>query len=153
MINWQYNPEDYNKITPITPGTYRVRIENAEEQVSKTGRDMIKMTLKVSGHNQFVWHYLVFIQENAQMTNDRLGRIFDSFDITPGDMNLEHWKGKVGAAEIKNEVDDQGTMQTRIKFFIQHSKQDGLPMWQEHPVKQINTNTNPDMFNPDDVLF
>ena len=144
MINWSYNPEDYGKIKPVTPGQYRVRIDNAEEQVSKTGRDMIKMTLKVSGYNQKVYHYFVFLPDNPEMTNDKLGRIFDSFGITPGDLNVLNWKGKVGAAEISNETDNQGNMQSRVKFFIQRKNQNSLPAWQENPVRQG------EMVNPDD---
>ena len=147
MINWSYNPEDYGRIKPITPGNYRVRIEKAEEQVSKSGRDMIKMTLKVSGHNQLIFHYFVFVPEYPEMTNDRLGQIFDSFGIEPGNLNVLDWKGKVGAAEIKNEVDNQGNMQNRINFFIKRDKQASLPAWQENPVRQAKVNT--EMVDPD----
>ena len=153
MINWSYNPEDYGRIKPITPGNYRVRIEKAEEQVSKSGRDMIKMTLKVSGHNQLIFHYFVFVPEYPEMTNDRLGRIFDSFGIEPGNLNVFSWQGKVGAAEITNEVDNQGNMQSRIHFFIKREQQGLLPPWQEKPVKQATqpqTNVNADMVDPND---
>jgi len=151
MINWTYNPEDYGKIRPITPGQYRVRIESAEEQVSKTGRDMIKLTLKVSGHNQLVYHYFVFLPDNPEMTNDRLGRIFDSFGIKPGDLNVLNWKGKVGAAEISNEPDNNGNLQSRVKFFIKRDKQGFLPAWQENPVRQATVNSemvNPNSYEP-----
>ncbi len=144
MINWSYNPEDYGKIKPIKPGNYRVRIEEAEEQVSKTGRDMIKMTLKVSGQSTKIFHYFVFLQELPEVTNDKLGRIFDSFGITPGDLNVLNWKGKVGAAEISNETDNQGNLQSRVKFFIKRDQQGLLPAWQENP-----TRINSDMLNPD----
>ena len=148
MINWSYNPEDYGKIRPITPGQYRVRIESAEEQVSTTGKDMIKMTLKVSGQSTKIFHYFVFIPDKPEMTNDKLGRIFDSFGITPGDLNVLNWKGKVGAAEISNETDNQGNMQSRVKFFIQRKNQNSLPAWQENPVRQASVNS--EMLNPDD---
>ena len=161
MIDWKYNPEDYGKIKPITPGQYRVRIDDAEEQVSKKGYDMIKMTLKVSGYNQKVFEYLAFPPKEAptnnaerekydnwvQSTNNKLGQIFDSFGIEPGNLNVLDWKGKVGAAEIKNEVDNQGNMQNRINFFIKRDKQASLPAWQENPVRQAKVNT--EMVDPD----
>ena len=154
MINWKYNPEDYGKIRPITPGQYRVRIEDAEEAVSKnTGKDMIKLTLKVSGYNQKVFHYIVFNTENQEAierTNDNLGRIFDSFNIEPGNLNVLDWKGKVGAAEISNREDNQGNMQSNVKFFIKRNKQDSLPAWQEGTTR---SNVNPKMVNPDDGNF
>ena len=146
MINWQYNPENYGKIKPIAPGEYRVRIENAEEQTSKTGRDMIKMTLKVSGQEKNIFHYFVFLAEYPEMTDDKLGRIFDSFGITPSDLNLEHWKGRVGAAEIINETDNQGNLRERVKNFIKRNDQGRLSPWQEHAPKN---NVNPNMLNPD----
>ena len=151
MISWKYNPEDYGRIRPITPGQYRVRIEDAEEQVSKnTGKDMIKLTLKVSGYNQKVFHYVVFSNENEEAierTNNNLGRIFDSFGIESGNLNVFDWKGKVGAAEIDNREDNQGNMQSNVKFFIKRDKQGTLPPWREHPMKK---NMNPEMVNTDD---
>ena len=163
MINWKYNPENYGKIKPVTPGQYRVRIEKAEEAVSSTGKDMIKMTLKVSGHNQIIFENIVFPIEPAsktgkeyeeyirqvEFTDNKLGRIFDSFNIEPGNMNIFTWRGKVGAAEIKNEVDNQGNMQSRIKFFLKRKEQDSLPAWQEGATK--NT-VNPNMVDVDDGL-
>ena len=143
MISWKYNAADYqaNKFELIPPGTYRVRIEDAKEEISKSkGYPMVKMTLKVSGYNSHIWHYMVFINtdaESVRRTNDNLGRIFDSFNITPGDFNLEHWKGRVGAAEVKNAPDNKGTMRAGVSYFIKRSEQDKLPIWQEHPVAKI----------------
>ena len=150
MIEWKFNPEDYNpnRFELVPPGDYRVRIEDAEEQTSKTGKPMIKITLKVSGYEGNIWNYMVFINdtpERKRMTNDNLGRIFDSFGIPQGDLNLEHWKGKVGAAHVKNEPDDKNNMRAKIGYFIQRDKQDSLPMWQEHRAARIN----PEMVNPE----
>ena len=153
MIEWKFNPEDYNpdRFELVPPGDYRVRIENAEEQTSKSGYPMVKMTLKVSGYNGSIWHYMVFMNdspERIRMTNDNLGRIFNSFGIEPGDLNVERWKGKVGAAHVKNEPDNKGNMRASVSYFIQREKQESLPMWQEHRVAQIN----PEMVSPDEPL-
>ena len=142
MITWKFNPEDYNpdRFELVPPGDYRVRIEDAEETSSKSGYPMINLTLKVSGHNGKVWHYMVFMsdsEQHARMTNDNLGRIFDSFGLALGDLNLEHWKGKVGAAEIKNEPDNKNNLRAVVSYFIQRVKQDELPAWQEHSVAKI----------------
>lgn len=150
MVSWKYNPEDYGRIKPIEPGQYRVRIEKAEDTVSKnTGKDMIKLTLKVSGYNQFIWHYIVFDPNNVERTNNNLGRIFDSFEIEPGNLNVLAWQGKVGAADIKNEVDNRGEMRSAINFFLRRKDQAGLPPWQEH---QTKSNVNSEMVNADDGL-
>jgi len=148
MINWEYNPKDYGKIEPITPGDYRVRIEKAEEQVSKSsGKDMIKLTLKVSGHSQKAFTYIVFdntSDEGRARTNRTLRSFFDSFGIEPGNFNTYEWEGKVGAVQILNETYN-GTLQTKVGFFIYRDKQDSLPAWQENPVR-----VNPEMVNPND---
>ena len=168
MVNWKYNPEDYGKIKTITPDNYRVRIENAEEQVSKKGNDMIKLTLKVSGFNQKLFEYIVFPSAPAkdasedfkekynwavQKTNDRLGQVFDSFNIEQGNLNVMNWQGKVGAVNVKHQLDAEGNMQARVNFFIKRNKQDLLPAWQENPVRQAvqpQTNVNADMVDPND---
>ena len=153
MIEWRFNPENYNPngYELVPPGDYRVRIENAEEQTSKTGKPMIKMTLKVSGYEGNLWNYMVFdnsTPETHRRTDNNLGRIFDSFGIPQGDMNLENWKGKIGAATIKNEPDNKGTMRAVVSWFIQREKQDSLPMWQEHRAAQVN----PEMLNPEEPI-
>ena len=150
MIEWRFNPEDYNpdRFELVPPGDYRVRIEDAEEKTSKSGYPMVQMRLKVSGYNGSIWHYMVFMSdtpERVKITNDNLGRIFDSFGIQQGDLNLEHWKGKVGAAHVKNEPDNKNNMRAVIGYFIQRAKQDELAGWQEHAVGRIN----PEMVNPD----
>ena len=151
MVNWKFNPENYNaeSYQLVPPGKYRVRIEDAEEQVSKSGKDMVRLTLKVSGYNSRIWYYLVFDGTTAEArarTDDKLGQIFNSFELQPGDLNLEHWKGKVGAATIKNELDNKETMRAVVSWFIRRDKQEELPAWQEHAPAKID----PQAFNPDE---
>lgn len=131
-INWNFNANDYQEqsFAPIPVGDHRVRIRDAEECVSKNGNDMIKVTFDVSGHSSTLWFYLVFLPDNPQMVNQKLGQIFSSFGITPGDLNLENWKGKVGAASIKHEVFN-GETQAKIRYFLSKEKQASLPAWQE----------------------
>ena len=153
MIEWKFNPDDYNpdRFELVPPGDYRVRIETAEEQTSKSGWPMIKMRLKVSGSNGSIWHYMVFMNdtpEHIRMTNDNLGRIFDSFAIPQGDLNLEHWKGKVGAVHVKNEPDNKNNMRAVVGYFIQREKQEDLPAWQERKPAKIN----PEMVKFDDSV-
>lgn len=153
MLNWKYNPSNYNAegYQLVPPGQYRVRIEDAEEMESKTGKPMVKMKLKVSGYNGYIWKYVVLDStspEAVARTDDRLGRIFDSFNIPVGSMNLEDWKGKVGAAEIKNEPNDKGTQRAEVNWFIRRNEQRELPAWQEHPVAKVN----PEMADLEDEL-
>ncbi|NCC95620.1 MAG: DUF669 domain-containing protein [Synergistales bacterium] len=133
MINWRFNSNNYdpNKSFELVPvGDHRVRIEEAEEQTSKTGRDMIKLTLAVSGHGSKLFHYIVFMEDRPEITDQNLGQLFDSFGIPVGDMNLNNWIGKVGAARVKHEPYD-GKQQARMSYFILRSKQGDLPPWVE----------------------
>ena len=132
MLNWNYDHQDYlnGGWEPIPPGPHRVRIDKAEETVSKSGRDMVKLTLDVSGHRGHVYYYLVFLPDHKEMTNKNLGDIFESFGIPQGQLELLYWIGKVGAAELKTEVHD-GKEHTRVSFFLDQERQKSLPPWQE----------------------
>lgn len=144
MLNWHYNPANYNadSYQLIPPGKYRVRIENAEETTSKSsGKPMIKMTLKVSGYNSKIWKYIVLDDTNEEkiaQSNNWLGSVYDSFNIPQGSMNLQEWKGKVGAAEIINKLGDDKVMKAELKWFISRKRQDTLPVWQENPGTKVN---------------
>lgn len=131
-INWNFNADDYkeNSFAPIPVGDHRVRIRDAEETTSRNGNDMIKMTLDVSGYSSTLWFYIVFMPDNPQMVNQKLGQVFSSFGITPGDLNLENWKGKVGAARIKHRQYN-GETQADVSYFLSKEKQEQLPAWQE----------------------
>lgn len=131
-INWNFNADDYkeNDFAPIPVGDHRVRIANVEEQKSKNGNDMLVLTLDVSGHSGSLWFYLVFMPNNPQITNQRLGQIFDSFGIQPGNMNFTSWLGKVGGARVKHEQYNGETL-AKVNYFLSRSKVDVLPAWQE----------------------
>ena len=131
-IQWNFNADDYQEMdfAPIPVGDHRVRIANAEEKTSQNGNDMIVLTLDVSGQASKLWYYMVFMPSNPQMTNQKLGAIFNSFGITPGDMNTQGWIGKVGACRVKHEQYN-GETQARVSYFLGKEKQENLPPWQE----------------------
>ena len=132
MINWNFNSNDYEEqsFKPIPVGDHRVRIASAEEQTSNSGRQMIKLVLNVSGHNATIWHFIVFMPENQKLTNQKLGELWNSFDIPQGNFNLQQWIGKVGAAKVKHE-DYNGELSAKIAYFIGKDRQSKLPAWQE----------------------
>ena len=149
-INWKFDGANYNPDShkPIPAGDYRVRIETIESQESKSGYEMLKLTLKVNGHARPLYHYLVFMGDSAehiQRTDNNLGYLFNSFGIEMGDMNPNHWVGKVGAARVKMRRDDKGEEQSTVAYFIPREEQENLPMWQERRSAQIV----PEMVNPD----
>lgn len=131
-INWNFNADDYkeNDFAPIPVGDHRVRIANVEEKKSQNSNDMLVLTLDVSGHSGSLWFYLVFMPNNPQITNQRLGQIFDSFGIQPGNMNFTSWLGKVGGARVKHEQYN-GETSAKVNYFLSRSKVEALPAWQE----------------------
>ena len=132
MINWNFNATDYEETNfkPIPVGDHRVRIASAEEQVSGSGRQMIKLVLEVSGYSSTIWHFIVFMNENQKLTNQKLGELWNSFGIPQGNFNLNTWVGKVGAAKVKHE-DYKGEPSAKIAYFINKERQDKLPAWKE----------------------
>lgn len=136
MNSWQFNPNEYDpnggafELVPV--GYHRVRIEEAEGTQSKTGKDMVKLTLAVSGRKSKLWFYLVFDPSNTQMTNQKLGEIWESFNLKVGDLNILNWKGKVGACNVKHKP-REGTneMQAQVSYFLTRKKQEDLPAWIE----------------------
>lgn len=128
-VNWGYNPNDVEEFALVPAGDHRVRIAEAEETTSRSGNDMIKLTLDVSGSSSKLFYYLVFMPDNTTMTNTNLKRLWDSFGIDVGNLNSASWVGKVGAARIKHE-DYNGEAQARVSYFITRNKQDALPAWQ-----------------------
>lgn len=131
-INWHFDSTQYeeNNFQPIPVGDHRVRIASAEEQTSSTGKQMIKLVLEVSGHGSTLWHYIVFMPDNPQITNQRLGELWNSFGIPQGNFNLASWAGKVGAARVKHET-HEGNVRPKVSYFLARNKQDKLPPWKE----------------------
>jgi len=157
MKQWKFNAENYDpeKSFDVIPvGDHRVRIEEVEEQISKSsGNNMLKLTIKASGYSSKLFHYLVFMDDRPEITDQNLGKIFDSFGIPQGDMNLFGWVGKVGAARVKHEQ-YEGKPQARIAYFINRSKQDDLPLWQEKgSSSSYGTSVREEVHEESDVPF
>ena len=153
MISWNFNANEYTEqsFKPIPVGDHRVRIASAEEQTSSKGKQMIALTLNVSGYNSTIWHYIVFMPENQKLTNQKLGEFWNSFGIQQGNFNLQSWVGKVGAAKVKHE-DYNGETSAKIAYFISKDRQDKLPAWQDGG----NANKASDfeeITGPDDLPF
>jgi hypothetical protein len=152
MVNWNFNAADYEETSfkPIPVGDHRVRIASAEEQISSSGRQMIKLVLDVSGYSSTIWHFIVFMPENQKLTNQKLGELFNSFGIQQGNFNLQQWIGKVGAAKVKHETYNNEPS-AKIAYFINKDRQDKLPAWQE-PNKS-NGSVFEEVGTPDDLPF
>lgn len=122
---WEYKRTE-QEFEQAPTGKHRVRIKSAEKAVSKSGKDMLVLQLNVSGSSAVVFHYIVFMPENAEMTNRMLTSLFDSFGIQDGDFNLAGYAGKVGGAMLKQDGDF-----VKVHYFLNKKDQTGLPDWVE----------------------
>lgn len=170
MAVWDYfSPEDYNEnsfgLIPV--GKYRVRIEEASDQISKKGKNMIKVTLSVSGYSSKIWYYLVLdnsTPETIKQTNQRLGSFWNSFRIPQGNFSYPDWIGRIGGIMVKHSKDLNGNDRADVHYFLNRSEVDTLPAWQEvnshqsdnqqeqDTPQQCNTETDPFYNIPDNSV-
>lgn len=132
MINWNFDESQVEErsfeVVPV--GKHRVRIESAEECTSSKGNDMIKVVMQVSGMAAKLFHYIVFMPDNTQLTNTKLAEFWDSFGIPKGNLNTATWTGKIGACKVKHE-EYNGEPSPKVSYFLRKKDQDALPAWQE----------------------
>ena len=132
-MGWTYKREEKQTYTTKVPeGKHRVRIVSAEKAVSKTSNnDMLTIQLDISGYTDKLYHYIVFMPSNPELTNQKLTQFFDSFkDIPDGEFDMSKWVGKVGACTIKHDKYN-GNVNCKVGYFIPADKQGDLPPWQE----------------------
>lgn len=126
-IKWNFNEEDVkDPFAPVEPGKYMVKIINWEEKKSKSGRDMIEITLQVSGNKKYVSDYLVFLPEDPAFTNSKIKQLMDSFGIKKYTLEKDVWVDKVGAASIKIDENDYN----KVSYYIPKFKQMSM-RWEE----------------------
>lgn len=135
MIDWKFNPNNYesDSYELIPAGDYRVRIEEASERVSRSGKEMICLKLKVNGYNAPLWYYLVFdssSEDARKWTDQRLGSVYESFQIERGNLNIQDWVGKTGGVRVKNRTDQDGEMRSEVHYFLSRKRTDKLPLWE-----------------------
>ena len=66
-------------------------------------------------------HFQPTERKNQKMTNQKLGELWNSFGMQQGNLNLQSWVGKVGAAKVKHE-DYKGESKAKIAFFLNKEK-------------------------------
>lgn len=127
---WQYKREE-QQFEQVPVGKHRIRIKSAEKAISKaSGNDMLALQFEVSGMPNILYHYIVFLADRPEITNRRLTNFFDAFPgIAEGDFDMSHWIGKVGACEVKQDINDPE--RTRISYFIRADRQEELPPWRD----------------------
>ena len=134
-FDWNYE-ETKRDFEPeqIPNGDYRMIIRGAEKAMSKDiikPKKMIKLKLGVSGYAKSIYHYIVFLPDNREVTNRNLTNFFRSFGIEGGNFNLDSYLGKEGAGRI--EIDSNGY--EKVKYFLEGTMKDRLPAFAP-PVKK-----------------
>ena len=123
--NYEETKSDFESET-IPNGDYRMIIRGAEKAMSKdtvNPKKMIKLKLGVSGYAKNIYHYIVFLPNNREITNRNLTNFFRSFGIEGGNFNLNSYLGKEGAGRI--EIDSNGY--EKVKYFLEGTMKDRLP--------------------------
>lgn len=123
--NYEETKNDFES-EQIPNGDYRLVIRGAEKAMSKDiikPKKMIKLKLGVSGYAKSLYHYIVFLPDNRDVTNRNLTNFFRSFGIQGGNFNLDSYLGKEGAGRI--EIDSNGY--EKVKYFLEGTMKDRLP--------------------------
>lgn len=131
--NYEETKSDFES-EQIPNGDYRMIIRGAEKAMSKdtvNPKKMIKLKLGVSGYAKNIYHYIVFLPNNREITNRNLTNFFRSFGIEGGNFNLDSYLGKEGAGRI--EIDSNGY--EKVKYFLEGNMKDRLPAFAP-PVKK-----------------
>ena len=147
MTDWaNYYKREENKSSKKVQGQLRCVITSAEEVKSKTGKDMIVVSVKPSGAEFSVKHYIV----KNEYFNRNMTVFFDSFPaINDGDFEFLHWVGCEGAA---NFVEDENGY-TKIRWFIEASRAKDLPPFEGTKPEKIEVNNDFSDINEDDLPF
>ncbi|MBR2679410.1 MAG: hypothetical protein IKE23_01370 [Exiguobacterium sp.] len=147
MTDWaNYYKREENKSSKKVQGQLRCVITSAEEAKSKTGKDMIVVSVKPSGAEFSVKHYIV----KNEYFNRNMTVFFDSFPaINDGDFEFLHWVGCEGAA---NFVEDENGY-TKIRWFIEASRAKDLPPFEGTKPEKIEVNNDFSDINEDDLPF
>ena len=127
-IKWNFKKTDYKdiQIQVLPTGIYEVKIESAEEAVSPSGNQMIKMVLRVAGHKNKVKHHLTFSPQNRNMVNKALSDIYCSFNIPAGNLEPKEWIGHIGTAMLE-EAEYNGSPYNCVAYFIKPQAKDQQP--------------------------
>lgn len=114
-MNWNpLNPDQINKLNLWEKGTYDFQIIDAKKEVSKSGKDMIHLMLKVfnkEGIARLIDDYILLddiwiYKWRNSLYSIELGHIYEAGTIDEGQLNDLH--GKCGKAKVGVSIDKTG---------------------------------------------
>ena len=130
-----FNPDEYEErsFEPLPAGNYRMRIDNVDQKMSKSGNPYWQIELAVSGDNRKIWHTITYMKDNMKMTGEKLKAFFAAFGITNYDLNQwQKWAGHTGGARTKIVPAQNGyEAKADIHYFLKPEETAKLPAWQE----------------------
>lgn len=112
----------YREPQKANPGNYRCIIMNAEQKVSKSGKNMLQITVRPSGTALNVNTYIV----DGDYFDDNLSRFLDAFPALKEGLNIDEcftWRGQIGAARFGE--DDRGYL--KVSSWMTPEKAESLP--------------------------
>lgn len=121
MTDWAsyYKHEEHQSSKKVT-GLLRCVITAAEEKTSKTGKEMIVVSVKPSGAEFSVKHFIV----KNDYFNRNMTSFFEAFpEIEEGNFDFIKWVGCEGAANFT--LDENGY--TKVKWFLSPDQAKDLP--------------------------
>lgn len=127
-------------------GNHRCVIVDVEDSVSKSGKNMIIVSVKPSGADFKVKQYIV----EGDYFNRNMTQLFDAFpEIGDGNFNFVTWVGAEGAA---NFIEDDNKY-LKIKYFISAEKAADLPAFEgAKPERQTVTSITDEPEDSEDDL-
>lgn len=118
-MNWSYEREERQSSSQFV-GKRRCVIEDVEEATSKTGKNMIVLTVKPSGAEFKVKYYIV----EGEYFNRTMTQFYDAFpEIEDGNFQFPTWIGAEGAGDFA--LDDRGYL--TLRWFISAERAESLP--------------------------
>lgn len=149
MSLWDYDQKSYeeNKVVyKKIEGKKLVRIDKIDDAVTPSGNDMWKIVLSVSEEKIKIYYNLVFDKAHKDITNGKLGRIFDAFSDENGTpikqcVEKSEWIGKIAAAEIRSKTYN-GNEYPEIHYFIDREQAAKLNLGKFKEYEEPTTNDN-----------
>lgn len=107
-----YVPQEYNTVFDCPDGDHKIRIKEAKEEVSKTGKKMIAITYLVQGSNSVPFVDRII---EGDYFNVNITRFFDAFRIDRGQFNMNLWIGKEAMAHFEHRVSEYTDKNGQVK--------------------------------------
>ena len=115
-----FSPSEYeDKYELLPPGDYDFEVTSAKEKTSKSGSEMIELTLTipVKDREYKVWDYLVFSEKSFWKLAAFAQAVGLEKAVEAGELAAFDCEGKSGSVRIITEKSDQGES-SKVKTYL-----------------------------------